>query len=190
MVLVKEVYFYMWRIKRYLFEPRFRFSRFQFNLAALLFAVFGFVFATYFAAIKLPFVFALNDTTKTWTFNAANAGNYTYDNTLVTVDDSGARPVAGVNKVVNPAFSSDTSSWSLAAVSGSTTPAGWVVVPGNSTYSTTDFLAMKYEAKCAATSDLTTGLTAPDSSYHTYSDSGTACTAANSKGVVSVASGY
>ena len=178
------------KIKHYLFSPRFHFNRFQFNLAAMIFAVFGFLFATYFAAVKLPQVFALNDTTKTWTFNTANAGNYTYDNTLVTVDDSEARPVTGVNKVVNPAFSADTSSWSLAAVSGSTTPAGWVIVPGNTTYSTTDFLAMKYEAKCAATSDLTTGLTAPDSGYHTYSDSGTACTEANSKGVVSVASGY
>ena len=74
----------MLRIKKYLLEPRFHFSRFQFNLAALLFAVFGFIFASYFAAIKLNLVFALNDTTKTWTFNTANAGNYTYDNTLVS----------------------------------------------------------------------------------------------------------
>lgn len=180
----------MQRVKTYLFEPRFHFSRFQFNLAAFLFAIIGFVLASYLALVKLPQVFAINDTTKTWTFNTANAGNYTFDNTLVTVDDSGARPITGVNKLTNPAFSSDTSSWSLAAVSGSTTPAGWVIVPGNSTYSTTDFLAMKYDAKCAATSDLTTGLTSPDSGYHTYSDSGTACTAANSKAVVSVASGY
>ena len=177
------------KLKNYFFAPRFHFNRFQFNLAALVFAVFGFLFATYFAAVKLPQVFALNDTTKTWTFTTENAGQFTYDTSLVTVDGT-AHPITGVNKVVNPAFSADTSSWSLAAVSGSTTPAGWVIVPGNSTYSTTDFLAMKYEAKCAATSDLTTGLTAPDSGYHTYSDSGTACTEANSKGVVSVASGY
>ncbi len=180
----------MWRVKKYLFEPRFHFSRFQFNLAAIFFAIVGFVLASYLALIKLPQVFAINDTTKTWTFNTANAGNYTYDNTLVTIDDSGGRPVTGVNKLVNPAFSSDTSSWSLAAVSGSTTPAGWVIAPGDSNYSTSDFLVMKYDAKCAATSDLTTGLTSPDSGYHTYSDSGTACTAANSKAVVSVASGY
>ena len=147
------------------------------------------IFSLIFSHFALP-ILALNDTTKTWTFNTANDGNYTYDNTLVTVADSGARPVAGVNKITNPAFTTDNTSWSVAAVAGSSTPNGWVVVPGNSTYSTTDFLAMKYEAKCAATSDLTTGLTAPDSSYHTYSDSGTACTAANSKGVVSVASGY
>ena len=177
------------KLKNYFFAPRFHFNRFQFNLAALVFAVFGFLFATYFAAVKLPQVFALNDTTKTWTFTTENAGQFTYDTSLVTVDGT-AHPITGVNKVVNPAFSADTSSWSLAAVSGSTTPAGWVIVPGNTTYSTTDFLAMKYEAKCAATSDLTTGLTAPDSGYHTYSDSGTACTEANSKGVVSVASGY
>lgn len=190
MVLVKtDEQIYMWRIKTYLFEKRLHFSRFQFNLAALLFAVFGFIFVTYFTVLKFPSVFAVNDTSKTWTFTTGNAGQFTYDTSLVTVDGT-AHPVTGVNKVTNPSFSSDTSSWSLAAVAGSTTPAGWVVVPGNSTYSTTDFLAMKYEAKCAATSDLTTGLTSPDSGYHTYSDSGGACTAANSKGVVSVASGY
>lgn len=177
-------------IKKYLFEPRYHFNRLQFNLAGLVFTIIGFLLASYFAAVKLPSVFALNDTTKTWTFDTANAGSYTYDSNLVTVDDTGARPVTGVNKLTNPAFTTDTSSWSLAAVAGSTTPAGWVVVPGNSTYSTSDFLAMKYEAKCATTSDPTTGLTTPDTGYHTYSDSGSACTAANSKQVVSVASGY
>ena len=147
------------------------------------------IFSLIFSHFALP-ILALNDTTKTWTFNTANDGNYTYDNTLVTVADSGARPVAGVNKITNPAFTTDNTSWSVAAVTGSSTPNGWVVVPGNSTYSTTDFLAMKYEAKCAATSNLTTGLTTPDSGSHTYSDSGTACTTTNSKDVVSVASGY
>ncbi len=180
----------MLRLKKYLFEKRFHFSRFQFNLVSLAFIILGIVVSSYLALFKISNVFALNDTTKTWTFNLANTGLFTKDATLVTVDDSGARPVTGVNKIINPAFSSDTSSWSLAAVSGATTPAGWVVVPGNSTYSTTDFLSMKYEAKCAATSDLTTGLTAPDSGYHTYSDSGTTCTSGNSKAVVSVASGY
>ena len=147
------------------------------------------IFALIFSNFVNPII-AVNDTTKTWTFNTANAGSYTYDNTLITVDDGGARPVTGVNKITNSAFTSDNSSWSLAAVAGSTTPAGWVIVPGSTTYSTSDFLAMKYEAKCAATSDLTTGLTSPDSGYHTYSDSGTACTAANNKAVVSVVSGY
>ncbi len=178
------------RLKSYLFSPRFHFSRFQFNLVALLFISLGLLAGSYLTLKGIRTIFAINDTTKTWTFNSANASTYTYDNTLVTVDNSGARPVTGVNTITNPAFASDNSSWSLSAVAGSTTPAGWVVVPGNSTYSTTDFLAMKYEAKCAATSDLTTGLTSPDSGYHTYSDSGGACTAANSKGVVSVASGY
>lgn len=179
------------KLKTYLFSPRFHFNRFQFNLVAIFFVTVGLVAGSYFTLKGIKSIFAINDTTQTWTFNAANASTYTYDNTLVTVDDSGARPVTGVNTITNPAFTSNNSSWSLSAVAGSTTPAGWVVVPGNSTYSTTDFLAMKYEAKCAATSDLTTGLTSPDtSSVHTYTDSTTACTSANSKAVVSVASGY
>ena len=158
-------------------------------MGALFCAILIFAFGFYLSLFHIISVFALNDTYKTWTFNTANAGSYTYDSSLVSVDTN-AHPVSGVNKFTNPAFASDASSWSGSAVSGSSTPAGWAVVPGNSTYSTTDFLAMKYEAKCAATSDPTTGLTSPDSGYHTYSDSGSACTSGNSKQVVSVASGY
>jgi len=61
-------------------------------------------------------------------------------------------------------------------------------MPGNSTYSTTDFLAMNYEAKCAATSAIAAGLTTPNSGNNTYSDSANGCTSANSKAVASVAS--
>jgi len=133
-----------------------------------------------------PTILALNDTTKTWTFNTANAGNFTYDSNLVTVDDTGGRPITGVNKLTNPAFASDNSGWSTTAV----VPSGWVEAPGNSTYSTTNFLVMKYEAKCASTSDLTTGLVSPDTSYNTYANNTTPCTAANNRQVVTVASGY
>ena len=171
------------RIKHYLFYPRFHFNRFQFNLVAIFFLTVGFIAGSYLTLSKIfPNVFALNDTAKTWTFNTANASSYTYDSSLVTVDDTGAHSVA--NKLTNPAFASDNSSWSVAAVP----PSGWVEVPGNATFGTTNFLAMKYEAKCST--DGTTGLTSPDTGYNTYSDSGTACTSANSKQVVSVASGY
>ncbi len=174
------------KLKHYFFAPRFHFSRFQFNLISLFLVSVGLVAGTYLTLSKVfPDVFALNDSNTTWTFNTANASSYTYDSTLVAVDTSG-HPISTVNKFTNPAFASNNTSWSVGAVA----PTGWVAVPGNATYSTTEFLAMKYEAKCAATSDLTTGLTLPNSGYNTYSDSGTACTAANSKGVVSVASGY
>jgi len=45
-------------IRKYLFEPRYHFSRFQFNLAGLVFAFLGFLIATYFATVKLPQIFA------------------------------------------------------------------------------------------------------------------------------------
>ncbi|MBU0974242.1 hypothetical protein KKD03_00890, partial [Patescibacteria group bacterium] len=175
------------KLKHYLFAPRWHFSRVQFNLVSTFLVAVGLLAGSYLTLSKVfPEVFALNDTTKTWTFNAANAGDYTYDSSLVTVDNSGARPITGVNELTNPSFASNNTSWSVGAVA----PTGWVAVPGNATYSTTEFLAMKYEAKCAATADPTTGLTAPDSGYQTYSDSGSTCTSANSKEVVSVASGY
>lgn len=177
------------KIKYHLFTPRWHFSRIQFNLAAAFLIFAGIVAGSYLTLTEFifPKVFALNDTTKTWTFNTANAGDYTYDSSLIIVDDSGARPVTGVNKITNPAFVSDNSSWSVGAVA----PSGWVEVPGNAAYSTSNFLVMKYEAKCAATSDPATGLTSPEnSSYNTYNDGATPCTSANNREVVSVASGY
>ncbi len=182
------------RIKNYLFYPRFHFSRFQFNLVALFFLTVGFIAGSYLTLSKIfPNVFALNATAKTWTFNTANSGDYTKSQidseTVVAVDNNGAHPTGGsvgANELTNPAFASDNSSWSVAAVP----PSGWVEVPGNATFGTSNFLAMKYEAKCAATSDPATGLTSPDTGYNTYSDSTTPCTSANSRQVVSVASGY
>ncbi len=132
------------KVKNYLFAPRFTFSRFQFNLVALFILFTGVILGSYLTMSKfISSVFALNDTHQIWTFNTANASSYTYDSTLVTVDNSGAYPITGVNKFTNPAFASNNTGWSVAAVP----PSGWVEVPGNSTYSTTNFLSMKYEAK-------------------------------------------
>ena len=66
-------------------------------------------------------------------------------------------------------------------------PQGFIVVPGSSTYSTSNFCVMKYEAKCALTASPTVGLT---TTTNTYNNSTTACTSANSRGVVSTASGW
>lgn len=174
------------KLKHYFFAPLFHFSRFQFNLISLFLVSVGLVAGTYLTLSKVfPDVFALNDSNTTWTFNTANASSYTYDSTLVAVDTS-AHPISTVNKFTNPAFVSNNTSWSVGAVA----PTGWVAVPGDSTYSTTEFLAMKYEAKCAATSAPTIGLTSPTTVYNTYDNATTACTSANSKQVVSVASGY
>lgn len=67
-------------------------------------------------------------------------------------------------------------------------PAGWIKVPGNSTFGTSDFYVMKYEPKCAdASGNL---LTAPDSGYQTYIDTTTSCTSTNSRYIASAAGGY
>ncbi len=169
-------------VTNFFFQPRFHFNRFQFNLVGFFFITLGLIGGLLLSVKGIQHVLAFNDTTKTWTFNTAQSGTYTYDANLVTVDDSGARPITGVNKLTNPAYTTDTSSWNTAAVP----PSGWVEVPGSGTYSTTNFLVMKYEAKCVANADLTTGLT---TAANTYADSTTACTSANSRQVASVASG-
>ena len=69
-------------------------------------------------------------------------------------------------------------------------PVGFIVVPGSTTYSTSSFCVMKYEAKCALTSALTTGLTTPNTANGGYNDSTTNCTSANSRAVASLASGF
>ena len=69
-------------------------------------------------------------------------------------------------------------------------PTGFIVVPGSSTYGTNDFCVMKFEAKCASSSSLTVGLLTPTTGSNTYDNNSSACTAANTKNVVSTASGY
>lgn len=145
---------------------------------------------------QLPKLLAFNDTTQTWNFNVGTSGTYTFDTNYVTVNSNGAEPATGVNKITNPSFTTDVNSWTISAVGGSTTPTGWIVVPGNQSIGTSDFLAMKYDAKCANTSAPGVGLTAPaDTTYHVYRDDGAGtpannCTAANNRVVTSLASGY
>lgn len=145
---------------------------------------------------QLPKLLAFNDTTQTWNFNVGTSGTYTFDTNYVTVNSNGAEPASGANKITNPSFTTDVSSWTISAVGGSTTPAGWIVVPGNQSIGTSDFLVMKYDAKCANSSTTGVGLTAPaDTTYHVYRDDGAAtpannCTAANNRVVTSLASGY
>jgi len=134
------------KLLRFLFEQPITILTWHTKPGVVISAVLIFVFGLYLTLFNLISVFALNDTNNLWTFNTANAGSYTYDSNLVAIDTS-AHPISGVNKFTNPAFASDASSWSVTAVNGSGTPTGWVAVPGNSTYSITDFLAMKYEAK-------------------------------------------
>ncbi len=57
-------------------------------------------------------------------------------------------------------------------------PSNWVKVPGNSTFGTSDFWVMKYDAKCIQASN-STPLTAPDTGYHTYSNSSQPCVGPN-----------
>jgi len=110
----------------------------------------GFVFGSYQAVnhLLLPRIFALDDTTHTWTFDSTNEPNYTYDAELISITDSGAAINNG-NQFSNPSFASNNDGWSVAAVA----PSGWAEVPGDATYSTNNFLVMQYEAKYDCTGD-------------------------------------
>jgi len=146
------------KLKLYFFSPRWHLSRFQLNLFTVFISSVGLVTGIYLALFEVfPNAFALNDTSKNWTFSTGEAANYTYDSNLVAVDGSGAHPVSGVNKFTNSDFSSNNSSWSITPIAGSTTPAGYIPVPGNSTFMTGGddkaFLAMAYEAKYDCTAD-------------------------------------
>ena len=134
--------------------------------------------------------FAAAESTKTWHFSSSTASDYTYNTSLVSIDAQGAHPIDEVNKLTNPSFAASADNWTIAETN---VPDGWVIAPGSSTYSTEDFLVSKYEIKCALNASPTVGLTAPDTGYHTYNDSGaggTACTSANSRQPVSITSGY
>jgi formylglycine-generating enzyme required for sulfatase activity len=76
-------------------------------------------------------------------------------------------------------------------IQSSECPTGYVLVPGDERYGTASgFCVMKYEAKCATVTNLTTGLTSPTTLHQTYDNFSSTCTSGNSKQVVSVASGY
>lgn len=195
------------KIKCYLFCPRFCLGRFQFKLVAIFFLSVGLIAGSYLTLSRIsPDVFALNDTVKTWTFNTVNSGDYTGSQidseTVMAVDDTGAHPTGGTvgaNELTNPAFASDNSSWSVAAVP----PSGWVEVPGNDTFGTSNFLVMKYEAKCdtdgdgigntVASGNVCNGSANDDGTgdqYGTYRDSGSGCACTSSRQVVSSAAGF
>ncbi len=68
-------------------------------------------------------------------------------------------------------------------------PDGYVPVPGDVRYGTGQgFCVAKYEMKCALSASSTVGLTTPDTGYHTYNNSATACT--TDRAPQSIASGY
>lgn len=115
------------------------------QLLTAVLALAGLTFGIYLSHhLIFPYVLALNDTTKTWTFDTAHSSDYTYDAALMAVDNSGAHPISGVNKITNPAYGSDNSGWTAAAAP----PSGWAEVPGNNDlYGTSNFLVMQYEAK-------------------------------------------
>jgi len=68
-------------------------------------------------------------------------------------------------------------------------PAGYVAVPGSSTFNTNDFCVMKWEAKCAEISAPTIGLSDSLTGNGAYDNSSTPCTDGNARMPVSVSSG-
>ncbi len=162
------------------------------SLVVVILAGVGLTLGSYFLITNIRRILAFNDTTNTWNISVGTSNTYTFDTNFVTVGGSGAQPISNFNKIINPSFTSDNSSWSVAAVP----PAGWVEVPGSAGIGTSNFLVMKYEAKCAGVGSTGIGLTGPaDTTYKVYRDDGAGtpannCTAANSRVVTSLASGY
>ena len=72
-------------------------------------------------------------------------------------------------------------------------PSGWIKVPGDSRFSTSDFYVMKYDAKClSATTNQpynTVGGTY-DTGYRTYANNTLPCTSANNEYIASTPSGF
>lgn len=81
-----------------------------------------------------------------------------------------------------------------ATLTPSKCPIGFILVPGSQLYKTTDFCVMKYDAKCANTSDLTKGLEPKTGSKctnkGTYKNNSSACFCTGSRQIVSTASGF
>lgn len=97
------------KINRYLFLPRWHFSRFHFNIITTFLLAVGFIGGTYFTLNKFwPQLFAANDTYQVWTFDTTNDENYTFNTNSLTILDSG---VSVSNKALNSTFDTDLTSW-------------------------------------------------------------------------------
>ncbi len=186
--------------------------RLFFRPFVLLLLIIGLSFITYLVFTKkISNVFALNGTYQTWTFSTTTSGDYTKSQinseTVMTVDNDGAHPLGGsvgANEFANPGFASGSeggaaTNWSVAAVP----PTGWVEVPGNGTFGTSNFLVMKYEAKCdtdgdgignvPAVGDVCSGAANTNGTgwqYGAYRNNGDGCACTSPKAVVSTPQGY
>ena len=79
-------------------------------------------------------------------------------------------------------------------------PSGFILVPGDPLYHTDDFCVMKYDAKCALSSDITQGIQPDNGSAcagekggrfeGTYKNNGPGCACRGNKQIVSAASGF
>lgn len=79
-------------------------------------------------------------------------------------------------------------------------PTGFILVPGSSTYGTSDFCAMKYDAKCALSADPTQGLQPEEGNTCSgifkgqyegvYKNNGPGCACRSDRQIVSTASGF
>lgn len=68
-------------------------------------------------------------------------------------------------------------------------PVGYIPVPGSAKYGTSDFCAMKFEAKCATADNTTEALSAPMNRDGTYENWTVYCNKQSSRKMVSTASG-
>ncbi|MDP2586058.1 MAG: LamG domain-containing protein [Candidatus Levybacteria bacterium] len=68
-------------------------------------------------------------------------------------------------------------------------PTGFVPIPGDPLYGTTDFCVMKYEAKCDSDGDGTGDTTGTDTGYNTWNNASDACSG-GSRQIVSTAAGW
>jgi len=95
---------------RSFFTRKITIFKWQFNLFAFVCISIGVVLGLYAGAVNIFKSYAVNDTFQTWTFNIANANNYTYDSEFIAVNNSGAH--LGVNKLTNGSLDTDLAGWS------------------------------------------------------------------------------
>ncbi len=148
------------KLKIYFFAPRYRINRFQLNTFGFIFITVGLIAGVYIATYKVLDILALDELNHNWNFVSETSPQYT--TSLSTIDNNGAHPESGINKISNSGFSAGSEggsadSWTTMPIVGSSTPAGFVPVPGNDTYMTDGskkaFLAAQYEAKYDCTGD-------------------------------------
>lgn len=149
-------------LKDYLFKPRFHFSRFQFNLVAIVLIAIGMIAGSFLTLKGVTNIFAANDTVKTWSIDNTTSSQFIAYGGV----SFGASGATIANQFTNQGFESWYTGWTSFSQAASTVVGngadGAITISTSKTMDTTAIATGRIAADAvnyAVTANLTAGTT-------------------------------